>query len=171
MGAIAVAVALVGATSGASAANKPPTHARVVACSRMPASRKVTSTVTCGASRVVSGYLVTKASLQAWVIMFSALLGDRVVPVLEVRTASGLVYVQATSSTIIEVAAFRASVAQILSGRERVLVRAIVSVQPPSVIKRVLGLKGPVVARALFLRVEPPEVAKPGPQGGSHRGG
>ena len=167
MGAVVAAVALVGATSGASAANKPSTHVRVVVCPRMPVSRKATPTSTCGASRVVSGYLVTNNPTMTVL----ALLGGRGLPLLEVRTTSGLVYVRVTSSTIVEVAALRATVGQLLSGRERVLVRAIAPVEPSSVIERVLGLEGPVVARAVFLRVEAPGSAKPRPQSGSRRGG
>jgi hypothetical protein len=81
------------------------------------------------------------------------------------------VYVRVTSSTIVEVAALRATVGQLLSGRERVLVRAIAPMEPPSVVERALGIKGPVVARAVFLRVEAPGPAKPRPQSGSRRWG
>ena len=150
MGAVVAAVALVGATSGASAANKPSTHVRVVVCRRMPISRKATSTSTCGASRVVSGYLVTNNP--AMTVL--ALLGGRGLPLLEVRTTSGPMYVRVTSSTVVSVVALRATVGELLSGRERVYVWAIALVEPPSVVERVLGLKGPIVARVLFLRVE-----------------
>ena len=167
MGAVVAAVALVGATSGASAANKPSTHVRVVVCPRMPVSRKATPTSTCGASRVVSGYLVTNNP--AMTVL--ALLGGRGSPLLEVRTTSGLVYVRVPPSTVVAVTAFRATIGQLLSGQERVLVRAIAPMEPPSVVERALGIKGTVVARAAFLRVEAPGPAKPRPQSGSRRGG
>lgn len=162
------AVVLVGATSGASAANKPSTHVRVVVCPRLPASKTVRPAITCGTSRVVSGYLVTDNP--AMTVL--ALVGGRGLPLLEVRTTSGLMDVRVTSSTIVEVAAFRSTVGGVVSGRdrERVLVLAIGSVEPSSVIERVLGIKGPIVARAVLFRVEAAELATPRLQRGSSRG-
>lgn len=166
IGAVVAVVVLIGAASGAVTASKAPTHTRVVVCPRMPASKTATAATACGASRVVLGYLVTNNPA----MMVLALLGGRGLPLLEVRTTSGFVYVRVTSSTVVSVVTLRATVGQLLSGRERVLVRAIAPVEPPSAIERVLGIKGPVVARAVLFRVEAAKAATPRPQRGSSRG-
>jgi hypothetical protein len=126
-----------------------------------------TSPSTCTTSRLVSGYLVTNNP--AMTVL--ALVGGRGLPLLEVRTTSGLMDVRVTSSTIVEVAAFRSKVGGVVSGRERVLVRAIGSVEPPTVVERTLGSQGPHVGRGALLRVEAAKPATPRrPQRGSQRG-